>query len=309
MIRTPAWLHSSLVSRRSTASAFRHERAGFRKRNVALAASLFIASCEGTITTDLATEAPADPTLQQIVAPLSGVEFRRSDGGTELFSFDEAERIDLLTFVDGAPVRLLTDEDLPEGTYDGVRLVFDTETTNSAYVIDGLGAQRELTVSSGDYAPMSFTVEEDESASDEITLVLDLRMSLSVNEEDQYSLQPRLRSIRTEEAGDLQGIVTASCLSDDASTTQAAVYLFEGEGITPDDIDGSGEEPYATAPVVLDGNGFNYLLRFIQAGTYTVALACDGAEEDPLTDDEVDFRATATVDINEGETTQQDIEI
>jgi hypothetical protein len=275
-----------------------------------MAASLFMASCEGTITTDLTTEAPADPTLQQVVAPFSGVEFQRSDGGTELFSFDEAERIDLLTFIDGTPVRLLTDETLPEGTYNGVRLVFDTEDTNSAYVIDGLGAQRELTVSSSDYAPMDFTVEEEESASDEITLTLDLRMSLSVNEQNQYTLEPKLRSIRTEEAGELEGIVNAGCLSEDATTqTQAAVYLFEGDNVTPDDLDGQGAEPYATASVVLDGNGFNYVLRFIDPGTYTVALACDASEEDPATDEDIDFRATATVDINEAETTRQDIEI
>lgn len=273
-----------------------------------MAASLFLASCEGTMTTDLTTEAPADPTLQQVVAPFTGVEFRRTDGGTELFSFDEAERIDLLSFIDGTPVRLLTDEDLPEGTYDGVRLVFDEGAANSAYVMDGLGAQRELTVASSDYAPMDFTVEEDESVSDEITLTLDLRMSLSVSEDNRYSLQPKLRSIRTEEAGELEGLVSAGCLSDATTTrTRAAVYLFEGENVAPDDIDGQGIEPYATAGVVLDGNGFNYLLRFIEPGAYTVAFACDASEEDPLTDDDIAFRATATVDINEGETTQQDI--
>ena len=82
-----------------------------------------------------------------------------------------------------------------------------------------------------------------------------------------------------------------------------------GENVTPDDIGGQGAAPYATTSVVLDGNGFNYLFRFLAAGTYTVALACDATEEDALTDDELDFRATATVDINEGETTRQDIEI
>ncbi len=274
-----------------------------------MAASLFLASCQGTMTTDLATEAPADPTLQQVVAPFTGVEFRRTDGGTELFSFDDAERVDLLSFVNGAPVRLLSDEDLPKGTYDGVRLVFDDEAANSAYVIDGLGAQRELTVASSDYAQMDFTVEEGENTSDEITLTLDLRMSLSVDDSNRYSLQPKLRSIRTKEAGELEGLVDAGCLSDATTIrTRAAVYLFEGENVTPDDIDGQGVEPYATAAVVLDGNGFNYLLRFIAPGTYTVAFACDATEDDPLTDDDIDFRATATVEIDEGETTHQDID-
>src|SRR5690606_31643483 len=138
------------------------------------------------------------------------------------------------------------------------------------------GAQRELTVSNGDYAPMDFTVEEDESSSEELTLTLDLRMSLSVDRNNRYALQPKLRSIRTDAAGELEGIVSAACLSADASTTRAAVYLFEGENVTPDDIDGQEPEPYATAAVVLDAIGFNYRLRFIAPGTYTVALACEG---------------------------------
>lgn len=296
--------------RRSDATRSSDARPGRRKRNVWIAASLFLASCEGTITTDLITSAPADPTLQQVVAPFMGVEFERSDGGTERFSFDEAERIDLLTFVSGTPVRLLTEEDLPEGTYTGVRLLFDVESSDSAYVMDGLGAQRELTVANSDYVPMNFTVKEDESSSEDITLTFDLRMSLSVNDENRYSLQPKLRSIRTEEAGELEGFVTAQCISAGATTqTEAAVYLFSGRDVTPDDIDGGGIEPYATTAVVLDGNGFSYRFRFLAAGTYTAALVCDATGDDPLTDDDLSFRATATVDITEGETTEQNIEI
>lgn len=279
------------------------------KRPLTLAASIFMASCQGTITTDLTVEAPADPALQQVVAPFVGVEFRKSDGGTETFEFDDAERIDLLTFVGGAPVRLLTDEELPEGTYTGVRLLFDETNADSAYVIDALGAQRELAVTNGDYAQLSYTVEDDARTSEELTLTLDLRLSLSVNERNEYSLRPSLRSIRTEEAGELQGLVSAPCVNDGTTTARAAVYLFEGANIRPDDRDGQGVEPYATAPVVLGVAGFSYTMRFLAAGTYTVALACNGFEEDPLTDDDLDFRATATVEIEEGETARQDIEI
>jgi hypothetical protein len=294
---------------RSAPSSSSSGQRRFRKRNVSIAASLFLASCEGTITTDLTVGAPADPDLQQVVAPFTGIEFETSSGGTETFAFDEAERIDLLTFVRGAPIRLLSDEDLPEGTYTGVRLVFDDQTTDTAYVIDGLGAQRDLTIENGAFAEMDFTVEEDESSSEEITLTLDLRLSLSVDDDTQYTLRPVLRSVRTEEAGELEGLVTAPCLNDDATTNRGAMYLFQGENVTPDDFDGNGIEPYATAPIVLDGNGFNYRIELIPEGTYTVALACEGSEENPTTDDDLDFRATATVDINEGETTQQDIQL
>lgn len=279
-----------------------------RKRNVALAASIFLASCEGTITTDLTVVAPADPDLQQVVAPFTGVEFRRSDGNTETFTFDDPERIDLLTLASsGTPVRLLSDEELPEGTYTGLRLLFDEEDTNSAYVIDGLGAQRDLAIVNGEFVEMDFTVEEDERSSEDLTVTLDLRMSLSVDSDNQYTLRPLLRSVRTEDAGELTGSVTASCLNTSETNPRGAVYLFRGRNITPDDIDGQGTEPYATAPVLLNGNGFNYRIDFIAPGSYTVALVCDGDEEDPTADDDLNFRGISNVEIDEGETTEHDI--
>jgi hypothetical protein len=296
--------------RRSDASDSHATRSGLRKRNVAMAASLFLASCEGTITTDLVTSAPADPTLQQVVAPFMGIEFERSDGGTERFAFDEAERIDLLTFVNGTPLRILTDEELPEGTYTGVRLLFDADSSDSAYVLDGRGAQRDLTVSNSDYAPVNFAVEEEESSSEEITLTLDLRMSLSVDDRNRYTLQPKIRSVRTEDAGELEGTVSARCLSAGSTNqTKAAIYLFSGRNVSPDDIDGQGVEPYATTAVMLDGSGFSYRFPFIDAGSYTATLVCDATGDDPLTDDELTFRGTANVEISEGETTERNFEL
>lgn len=278
-----------------------------RKRHLTLAASIFIASCRGTVTTDFTVDAPADVTLQQVVVPLVAVEFLRNDGNIEVFELDDA-RIDLLTFVGAVPVRLLTNERLREGTYTGVRLLFDEADTDGAYVIDGLGAQRVLTITNGEHAPFSYTVRDDRRSNEELTLTLDLRLSLSRNERNEYALQPALRSVRTEEAGDLQGLVSAPCIDDATAVGRAAVYVFEGADVVPDDRDGQGIEPYATAPVALDAAGIAYTVRFLPAGTYTIALACNGFEEDPLTDDDLDFRFTATVEIRAGEMTRRDIE-
>jgi len=276
-----------------------------RKRTVALAASLFLASCEGTITTDLLTRAPADPDVQQIVVPLLGVEFIRSDGGTARITFNRAERIDVLT-LDGTPMRVLANEELPDGHYTGVRLLIDTDD-DRAYVIDGRGAQRDLTIVEGDYAPMDFTVEDDKNRSEELTLALDLRMSLAAEASSRYTLRPVTRSVRTRAAGNLTGTVTAACLTSNATTTAGAVYLFEGRNVTPDDADGQGVEPYATAPVLLDANGFTYRLDFLAPGDYTIAFTCNGIDENPNSDDDLGFRATANVRINERRTTQHDI--
>jgi len=301
-------LRSSSDARHCIASGPKR-RPGFGRRGGILAASLFMASCEGTITMDLATQAPADATLQQVIAPFVGLDFQKSDGATERLELSDAEPLDLIASVSGNPLRLFTDEDLPTGDYTGVRLLFDEENTDDAFVIDGLGAERTLTITSGEYADIDFSVAEDETSSAALTLTLDLRLSLSSNDNEEYLLEPVLRSVPTDEAGALQGAASAACITDDAAFNEAAVYLFEGEDVTPDDHDGQGAEPYVTAPVVLDtvSGGFIYALRFLPAGTYTVALACDGDLEDPTTDEDLDFQAAENVDIEEGETLQQDL--
>lgn len=283
-------------------------RTPLRKRNLALGASLFIASCEGSLTTELAIEAPANPQLQQVVAPLLGLEFQRSDGGTETLEFDAAEAVDLAAFAGRNPVRLFTDEELPEGSYTGVRLLFDEQDVDNTFVIDELGAQRELTIVEADYAPMQFSVEEEESTSESLILTLDLRLSLSSDADDDYTLDPVLRSMPRDQAGGVQGAVEAGCASDDAFVV-AAVYLFEGEDVIPDDADGQNAEPFATAPVLVDAISTApfYELRNIPEGTYTLALACGADLEDPSTDDELDFQSSINVDVDESQITEQDL--
>jgi hypothetical protein len=289
---------------RATEQQPAQQRSRFRKRDLSIAASLFMASCEGTITTDLATEVPADPNIRQVVAPFLGIEFQRSDGGTESIELTNAEAIDLMAYVIGDPIRLLTDEDLPEGNYTGVRLKFDPDDTDNAYVIDGIGSERTLAIADGEYADMEFNVEEDESSSESLILTLDLRLSLSSNDQDEFRLTPVLRSVPADQAGVIQGTVTAACLSEDLGQNAPAVYLFEGEDVTADDFDGEDAEPFATAPV---STQLTYELRFIPAGSYTIALACSGIEEDPTTDDDLDFQATQNIELDEGETLQQDL--
>ena len=264
-----------------------------------LAASIFASSCDGelNLTVDLATQPPADIQLQQTSVLLQGVEFRRSGGDTQRLEFTDAEQLDLLTFV-GAPERLFTDEELPEGTYTGVRLLLETEESNESFIIDGTGAQRELTVGAGDYAEINFQVDEDDSLDEDLVLTLDLRQSLRFEEEeDRYVLTPIVRAVAREDAGGIQGAVTAC-------STNAAVYLFQNE-VEPDDIDGQDAEPYLTTFV--SSFDTTYAFDFLPAGQYTLAVACDADEEDISLDDELDFRGTTTVELEDGEDLQEDL--
>jgi hypothetical protein len=266
-----------------------------------IAASLFTSSCDDgelTLTADLAVEPPADISLQQVQTTLRGLEFRKSDSSTETLEFTDGESRDLLAITASQPLRLFTDEELSDGTYNGVRLLFDEDQADEALVLDGNGAEQPLVIAQADYTAIDLTVDEDESVDEALTLTLDLRQSLSFDdEEDQYELAPVLRSVRTEDAGQISGTISASC------TTAGAVYAFQGE-VEPDDI-GSSTAPYLTS--ALSTVVPTYVVRSLPAGTYTLAVTCDAEDDDPTSDDEIDFTGTQTVELEEGEDLEQDL--
>jgi hypothetical protein len=266
-----------------------------------IAASLFTSSCDDgelALTADLAVEPPADVNIQQVQTTLLGLEFSKSDGSTATLEFADGETRDLLDSTSGQSLRLFTDEELSDGTYTGVRLLFDEDLADEAFVIDGNGAQQTLVITQGGYAQISLTVDEDESIDEALTLTLDLRQSLSFDDEqDQYELSPVLRSVRTEDAGQIGGAVSASCAG------AGAVYAFQGD-VEPNDI-GSGTSPYLTTP--LSAVVTTYVVRSLPADTYTLAVTCDAEDDDPTTDDDIDFTATQTVELEEGEDLELDL--
>lgn len=268
-----------------------------------------LAGCEGEVTMDLATELPADPNIDQVVVSVRGLEFTTSSGGTETLEFNDSQQLD---FIDLAPdsgvLRLFTDEQLPEGNYTGVRLLFDEDEIDDAFVTVN-GAQFPLNLVDGDYASLSFNVEDNESNSESFTLLLDLRQSLSFDDgDDEYTLTPVMRAVNTDDMSRIEGNVSVTCPVGD-SLGEGAVYLFNGRDVTPDDIDGAGVEPFATAPVFTSqaGNSFFYTLRYLPQGDYTLALTCMGNDDDPLTDQDLEFRNVVSVGLDERKTITRDL--
>ena len=97
------------------------------------------------------------------------------------------------------------------------------------------------------------------------------------------------------------GYTTNVPLADITTDEAIVAYAFEGEDIEPGDI-GSSAQPYATAGIRTDISGFaTYALRLLKAGDYTVAVTCNGDDDDPATDDDVTFRGSANVSVDEGE--------
>lgn len=271
---------------------------------VAAASVLLLAGCQGQVSVDLGTDAPADRDIQQVTASIAGLEFRKDDGSLETLSFNNSELVDLLDYLDGSPIRLFTDEELPEGDYSGVRLVFDTDAADDTQVVDVNNNATPLVVTAGNYADVDISVDEDSSSSDSITLTLDLRQSLSLDSDgDEYTLQPFLRSVSTDDAGQITGTVNVTCPTGSTLAQGGAVYLFQGEDVVPDDRDGTGVEPYATTEVSTAGG---YTLRFVPSGDYTIAVTCSGDEEDPASNDDLTFRGTDNVQLDRNESLRFD---
>jgi hypothetical protein len=302
MVRFMAFMQRSAWSR------FSFSRSGISRLSI-LGLLALLAGCEGEVTMDLGTELPADPNITQVSAYVRGLEFTTSSGNKTL-EFSDSEQINLIDLADDNGVlRLFTSEQLGDGSYTGVRLLFDEDRTDDAFVSTGSGTQFPLNLADGDYASLSFSIDDNENSSESFTLLLDLRQSLSFDDDnDEYTLTPALRAVDTSEMSRIEGDVSVTCPSGD-SLERGAVYLFQGNDITPDDIDGSGVEPFATAPVftATTGGGFFYSLRYLPAGDYTLAVSCNGNDEDPVTDEDLRFRNVVNVNLDDSETITRDL--
>jgi hypothetical protein len=272
-------------------------------RAIGALAGLLLAACEGRFTADLATDPPADPGINQIQVGVLGLEFRTTDGATIALDFRTSERVDLLDLAVGDPMRLFTSEELPAGQYSGVRLRFDP--AQDATVVNTNGDVFPVVLADGAFAPVDFAVEDNESSSEQVTLTLDLRGSLRFDDiDDEYTLSPEVRTVRTSQAAQISGNVTTVCPAGTTLILGGAVYAYAGADVTPDDLDGTAPEPFATTSVTLqpDTGGFAYALRFLPAGDYTLALSCRGNEDDLLADDDLEFGDGANATVAAGAT-------
>lgn len=284
------------------------DRRGFT-RLAAAGLVMLLAGCDANFTADLGSSPPADPAITSVRINLRGLEYRKSDGGTGRLEFRSGEVVDLLQLRTGEPLRLFTDEELSAGRYSGVRLLFD-EDEDPNVVATVLGGQFPLRLAEGGFATVDFVVEDGESSHESLTLVLDLRQSLASDEAvDEYTLTPKLRAVRTDEAATIRGNVATVCPVGTSLATGGAVYLYSGRDVVPDDIDGAGVEPFATTTLTSSpGAGFAYDLRFLPPGQYTLALTCQGNEDVHDRSDDLSFADALNVEVDAEDVLQLDLD-
>jgi len=268
----------------------------------------------GTLSLQI-TDGPVE-TAEHVYIQFSGLEIQSADGkrttlyycqdpadATKTVLKDSActtlpapKQLDLLAISGGQADLLLDSFTLPSGHYSWIRLMVDTAGTHDSYIVVQGGADYELTIPSGMQTGLKLNRGFDVPAggSADFTIDFDLRKSVHVTGTGDYMLRPTLRMVDNMMVGSISGTVGASLVPGGCTP---AVYVFEGSGVTPDDIDGIAPDPVSTASVKLDiSDGlYKYKAAFLEAGSYTIAYTCQAALDDPAVDNALSFSGTATV--------------
>lgn len=252
------------------------------------------------------TDAPVDDATA-VVVQFTGIEVKPAGGEALAFTFDAPRSIDLLALSGTDSETLLDGAEVPAGRYEWVRLAVDAEPGIEDSWIDlEDGTRHELEIPSGAQTGLKlhsgFNVPAGGAAS--FTVDFDLRKSVHqpMNAGAAYVLRPTLRIVDNTQVGAIAGTVAVALVTEGCAP---AVYVFEGGGVTPDDVDGTAPEPVTTARVELDaGSGqYGYTAGFLGAGEYTVAFTCDAAADDPATDQALAFTGAQSAMVTAGQTT------
>lgn len=257
------------------------------------------------------TDAPTYK-FSKVEITITGVTVKPADGEALEFPFEEPIKQDLLQLQGGGSIALLENEKISAGRYEWVRLSLDLD---QSFVYDNTGGQKTLFVpsaaNSGLKLVRGFTIGD--GGDHQFTVDFDVSKSIvepTGNQAD-YFLKPVLRLVDNQNVGRLTGRVDASTVIQeqcaDSSTYSGMVYLFEGEGVTPDDL-GSEAEPLIVAPVKydLDSEEYRYKAAFLEAGQYTIAYTCSG--DDNEVDESLNFYGASNTSVVAGNDTKVDFE-
>ena len=238
------------------------------------------------------TDAPID-NIVKVVLTFTEIRLRQADGDWIRYPLSTPKSIDLLQLEGARTENLLTDESLPIGRYDEIRLLLD-DAPMANYVDLGAGGIQELTVPSGSSSGLKIKSEFVRTAQDELTLVIDfdLRQSIkTAGKSGKYMMEPVLRLADAVKTGYLRDQVSSLRLttkggcSDADPETYNAVYLFAGHDVIPTDIDLSSDrdlDPVATTSVRWQPARatYEYELAFLPGGDYTLAITCNANLDD-----------------------------
>jgi hypothetical protein len=265
------------------------------------------------------TDAPATE-FSTVTISFTGLTLKPVDGKKITFSFDQPKSWDLLTLHGGLSQPLITEEEVPAGKYSELRLLVNTEASFLTLQAQP-DIRKTLAVPSGEQSGLKlkgdFIVAADNTT--DLTVDFDVRKSI-VNPQGQsladYLLRPSLRLVNNLEVGSISGEVDYPTIqsarkndserADCAAGYEGALYVFQGAGVTPSDLNLNNPEsgPLMVLPVTDEDNdgSYSYTAAFLPAGDYTVSYSCQ--LDDNEADDALEFDGTQNVAVAAGKISQ-----
>jgi hypothetical protein len=229
--------------------------------------------------------------------------------------------VNLLELTDTNAALLVDEAVIDSGSYEWLAMDVAAErNVRDSYVMTETGGEEEieLRVPSGRVRLVGgFDVPPNESL--QLLFDWDMRQGLVYPPgQRQYLLKPAFRMLDVSAYGVLKGTIAAAtlgtsldpavndCASDDDEDLAVGnvVYVFEGD-VTPDDVDGT-DDAIATVEAERDAAGDYVYRTLLEPGSYTVVLTCEGGNDDPEADDDIEFLdpvGTTNPIANQGDTT------
>ncbi|MBY6033089.1 DUF4382 domain-containing protein [Marinobacter daepoensis] len=265
------------------------------------------------------TDAPAMD-LSSVNIAFNAIRLKPADGNWLEFSLEETGVVDLLTLQGGTTEPLITNEEVPAGVYNEIRLLIDTDASYVTKESEG-SSQFTLAVPSGEQSGLKlkgdFVVAAD--SSNAFTIDFDVRKSI-VDPQGQaladYMLKPVLRLVNNLDVGEMEGVVDYALINSDRLASEAladceytgAIYVYEGSDVTPVDLNVAreGTNPLMVVPVTEQKSGslYEWTAAFLTEGQYTVSYSCQ--LDDNETDEALQFDGTQNVTVVAGETAVAD---
>jgi len=174
----------------------------------------------------------------------------------------EPARYNLLELQNNAGV-VLAEQDLPLGDYNEIRLVIECEGEEAPEIVIE-GVSYELKVPSGCTSGFKLKGQFTIAEGGQTVLIMDFDMRKSVHEtgNGKYMLNPVVRFIQADAAGNINGEVTPV-------VPRTVIYAFEADAFTGDNWDD------AVNSTIIRENG-TFTLAALPAGTYDLVIVAPG---------------------------------
>ena len=216
------------------------------------------------------------------------VELTGNGGNSVTITFPEPKSIDLMT-QSGTASAVLFDEPIAPGSYGQIRLMVIADgSANNSYIDFANGSRMGLRVPSGSETGFKlvsgFTVPS--SGVVDYTIDFDLRKAITCppGQAPACILKPVERLVDNTSVGNIQGQITSAL----PGGCTPGVYLYGAGAVTkPEDMNSTApstdtNQPLtATLPVATSVPPYAYQFTALPPGTYTLALTCQAAQDNP----------------------------